>query len=174
VTAYPRLSDSRIVVTGIIEVDTEPGVVEDVAQALAAEHVVANVKITAGGRDLVAAVQTRDLDELAHIATRLFQRTAGVRATRTHVSTGVPGRGKPLATSQPGRGTVRTHRGEPLVGCPARSGDGDHDGLGCSGRADSGNCSAPTAGCRYALWRPPPASASPRCAADSSRCWPRG
>lgn len=93
VTAYPRLSDSRIVVTGIVEVDTEPGVAEEVARALAAEHVVANVKITAGGRDIVTAVQTRDLDELAHLTTRLFQQTPGVRATRTHVSTGVPTEG---------------------------------------------------------------------------------
>ncbi|WOX14814.1 Lrp/AsnC family transcriptional regulator [Streptomyces sp. N50] len=93
VTAYPRLSDSRIVVTGIVEVDTEPGVAEDVARALAAEHAVANVKITAGGRDVVTAVQTRDLDELAHLTTRLFQQTPGVRATRTHVSTGVPTEG---------------------------------------------------------------------------------
>jgi DNA-binding Lrp family transcriptional regulator len=93
VTAYPRLSDSRIVVTGIVEVDTEPGVAEDVARALAAEHAVANVKITAGGRDVVTAVQTRDLDELAHLTTLLFQRTPGVRATRTHVSTGVPTEG---------------------------------------------------------------------------------
>lgn len=93
VTAYPRLSDSRIVVTGIVEVDTEPGVAEDVARALAAEHAVANVKITAGGRDVVTAVQTRDLDELAHLTSRLFQQTPGVRATRTHVSTGVPTEG---------------------------------------------------------------------------------
>ncbi|MFI6542013.1 Lrp/AsnC family transcriptional regulator [Streptomyces prunicolor] len=93
VTAYPRLSDSRIVVTGVVEVDTEPGVAEEVARALAAEHVVANVKITAGGRDIVTAVQTRDLDELAHLTTRLFQQTPGVRATRTHVSTGVPTEG---------------------------------------------------------------------------------
>ncbi|MFD3588107.1 Lrp/AsnC family transcriptional regulator [Streptomyces sp. NPDC058683] len=93
VTAYPRLSDFRIVVTGIVEVDTEPGVAEDVARALAAEHAVANVKITAGGRDVVTAVQTRDLDELAHLTTRLFQQTPGVRATRTHVSTGVPTEG---------------------------------------------------------------------------------
>jgi DNA-binding Lrp family transcriptional regulator len=90
VTAYPRLSDSRIVVTGIVEVDTEPGVAEDVARALAAEHAVANVKITAGGRDVVTAVQTRDLD---HLTSRLFQQTPGVRATRTHVSTGVPTEG---------------------------------------------------------------------------------
>ncbi|MGW1208821.1 Lrp/AsnC family transcriptional regulator [Streptomyces sp. NPDC002499] len=93
VTAYPRLSDFRIVVTGIVEVDTEPGVAEDVAHALAGQHEVANVKITAGGRDVVAAVQTRDLDELAHLTTLLFQRTPGVRATRTHVSTGVPTEG---------------------------------------------------------------------------------
>ncbi|MEV2213438.1 Lrp/AsnC family transcriptional regulator [Streptomyces sp. NPDC050997] len=93
VTAYPRLSNSRIVVTGVVEVDTEPGVAEDVAQALAVDPAVANIKLTAGGRDLVAAVQARSLDELARITTLLFQRTPGVRATRTHVSTGVPTEG---------------------------------------------------------------------------------
>jgi len=93
VTAYPRLSNSRIVVTGVVEVDTEPGVAEDVAQALAADPAVANIKLTAGGRDLVAAVQARNLDELAHLTTLMFQRTPGVRATRTHVSTGVPAEG---------------------------------------------------------------------------------
>ncbi|TLS48043.1 Lrp/AsnC family transcriptional regulator [Streptomyces montanus] len=89
VTAYPRLSNSRIVVTGVIEVDTEPGVAEDVARSLAADPAVANLKLTAGGRDLVASVQARSLDELARVPTLLFQRTPGVRATRTHVSTGV-------------------------------------------------------------------------------------
>jgi len=93
VTAYPRLSNSRIVVTGVVEVDTEPGVAEDVARALAADPSVPNIKLTAGGRDLVAAVQTRSLDELARLTTLLFQRTPGVRATRTHVSTGVPTEG---------------------------------------------------------------------------------
>ncbi|WP_405865896.1 MULTISPECIES: Lrp/AsnC family transcriptional regulator [unclassified Streptomyces] len=93
VTAYPRLSNSRIVVTGVVEVDTEPGVAEDVAQALAADPSVANIKLTAGGRDLVAAVQARNLDELARLTTLMFQRTPGVRATRTHVSTGVPTEG---------------------------------------------------------------------------------
>ncbi|MPY60680.1 Lrp/AsnC family transcriptional regulator [Streptomyces spongiae] len=93
VTAYPRLSNTRIVVTGVVEVDTEPGVAEDVARALAADPSVANIKLTAGGRDLVAAVQARSLDELAHLTTLLFQRTPGVRATRTHVSTGVPTEG---------------------------------------------------------------------------------
>lgn len=93
VTAYPRLDNSRIVVTGVIEVDTEPGVAEDVAQALAADPAVPNIKLTAGGRDLVAAVQARSLDELARLTTLLFQRTPGIRATRTHVSTGVPTEG---------------------------------------------------------------------------------
>ncbi|WP_405927102.1 Lrp/AsnC family transcriptional regulator [Streptomyces sp. NBC_00035] len=90
VTAYPRLSNARVVVTGVIEVDTEPGASADVARALAAEPSVANIKLTAGGRDLVAAVQTRDLAELARLTTLMFQRIPGVRATRTHVSTGVP------------------------------------------------------------------------------------
>jgi DNA-binding Lrp family transcriptional regulator len=90
VTAYPRLSNSRIVVTAVVEVDTEPGTADDVAKALAAEPAVANIKLTAGGRDLVASIQTRSLDELARLTTVLFQRTPGVRATRTHVSTGVP------------------------------------------------------------------------------------
>ncbi|MCX4458235.1 Lrp/AsnC family transcriptional regulator [Streptomyces sp. NBC_01340] len=93
VTAYPRLSNSRIVVSAVVEVDAEPGVAEDVAQALAADPAVANIKLTAGGRDLVAAVQARSLDELARTTTLLFQRTPGVRATRTHVSTGVPTEG---------------------------------------------------------------------------------
>jgi DNA-binding Lrp family transcriptional regulator len=38
----------------------------------------------------MAAVQARSLDEPARITTLLFQRTPGVRATRTHVPTGVP------------------------------------------------------------------------------------
>ncbi|MFF4509326.1 Lrp/AsnC family transcriptional regulator [Streptomyces sp. NPDC001401] len=89
VTAYPRLSDSRVVVTGIVEVDTEPGAAEDVARAFAKDPAVPNIKLTAGGRDLVAAVQARSLDELARLTTSLFRSTPGVRATRTHVSTGV-------------------------------------------------------------------------------------
>lgn len=93
VTAYPRLSDPRIVVTGIVEVDTEPGAAEDVARAFAKDPSVPNIKLTAGGRDLVAAVQARSLDELARLTTSLFQGTPGVRATRTHVSTGVPTEG---------------------------------------------------------------------------------
>ncbi|MFE7157038.1 Lrp/AsnC family transcriptional regulator [Streptomyces sp. NPDC057636] len=90
VTAYPRLTDARIVVTGLVEVDTEPGVAEDVARALAEDPAVPNIKLTAGGRDIVAAVQTRSLDELSRLTGHLFQRTLGVRATRTHVSTGLP------------------------------------------------------------------------------------
>lgn len=93
VTAYPRLSDSRIVVSGVVEVDTEPGAAEDVAHVLAAVPTVANVKLMAGGRDLVATVQARDLNGLARLTTLLFQGTPGVRATRTHVSTGVPTEG---------------------------------------------------------------------------------
>ncbi|MFF4257776.1 Lrp/AsnC family transcriptional regulator [Streptomyces sp. NPDC001663] len=93
VTAYPRVSDTRVVVTGTVEVDTEPGVVEEVAQSLAADPAVANLKLTAGGRDLVATVQARSLDGLARLTTSMFQRTPGVRATRTHVSTGVPTEG---------------------------------------------------------------------------------
>ncbi|WP_443060106.1 Lrp/AsnC family transcriptional regulator [Streptomyces sp. NBC_00444] len=93
VTAYPRLSNSRIVVSGVVEVDSEPGAAEDVAQVLAAESAVANIKLMAGGRDLVASVQARDLNELAHLTTLLFHGTPGVRATRTHVSTGVPTEG---------------------------------------------------------------------------------
>ena len=93
VTAYPRLSNARIVVSAVVEVDTEPGAAEDVAWALAADSAVANVKLMAGGRDLVASVQAPDLNELAHLTTLLFQGTPGVRATRTHVSTGVPTEG---------------------------------------------------------------------------------
>ncbi|MFJ1747098.1 Lrp/AsnC family transcriptional regulator [Streptomyces sp. NPDC088116] len=93
VTAYPQLSDPRIVVSGIVEVDTEPGIGEDVAEALAADPSVANVKLTAGGRDLVAAVQAGGLEELARLTTLLFRGTPGVRATRTHVATGVPTEG---------------------------------------------------------------------------------
>ncbi|MEU9187188.1 Lrp/AsnC family transcriptional regulator [Streptomyces sp. NPDC048484] len=93
VTAYPRLSNSRIVVTGVVEVDTEPGVAEDVAMAFAGDPSVANIKLTAGGRDLVTAVQARSLEELGRLSAQLFQRTPGVRATRTHVSTGVPTEG---------------------------------------------------------------------------------
>jgi DNA-binding Lrp family transcriptional regulator len=93
VTGYPRLSDSRIVVTGIVEVDTEPGVGDDVAEALAADPAVANVKLTAGSRDLISHVQAANLDELAHRISSLFRRTPGVRATRTHVSTALPTEG---------------------------------------------------------------------------------
>ncbi|MFJ7945031.1 Lrp/AsnC family transcriptional regulator [Streptomyces sp. NPDC096354] len=90
VTAYPRLTDARIVVTGLVEVDTEPGAAEDVARILAEDPAVPNIKLTAGGRDIVAAVQTRSLDELSRLTGHLFQRTPGVRSTRTHVSTGLP------------------------------------------------------------------------------------
>ncbi|MGP3945861.1 MULTISPECIES: Lrp/AsnC family transcriptional regulator [Streptomyces] len=93
VTAYPQLSDSRVVVTGIVEVDTEPGVGEDVAEALAAEPSVANVKLTAGSRDLVIALQASDLGELAQLSTLLFRGAPGVRATRTHVTTALPSEG---------------------------------------------------------------------------------
>ncbi|MFD7503058.1 Lrp/AsnC family transcriptional regulator [Streptomyces sp. NPDC059850] len=93
VTAYPRLSDARIVVTAVVEIDTEPGVGEEVAEALAADPSVANVKLTAGSRDLVAAVQAADLGELAHLSTVLFRGQPGVRATRTHVATAVPTEG---------------------------------------------------------------------------------
>ncbi|MGY0057528.1 Lrp/AsnC family transcriptional regulator [Streptomyces sp. LZ34] len=93
VTAYPRLSNSRMWVTAVVEVDTEPGVAEEVALALSADPAVPNIKLTAGGRDLVASVQARTLDQLSRITTALFQKTPGVRATRTHVSTGLPTEG---------------------------------------------------------------------------------
>ncbi|MEU6676728.1 Lrp/AsnC family transcriptional regulator [Streptomyces sp. NPDC046925] len=93
VTAYPHLNDARLVVTGVIEVDTEPGAAEEVAEALARHPAVPNVKLTAGGRDVVASVQTRSLDELSALTSSLFRRTDGVRATRTHVSTGLPTEG---------------------------------------------------------------------------------
>jgi DNA-binding Lrp family transcriptional regulator len=93
VTAYPRLTDARIMVTGVIEVDTEPGAAEDVAHALADDPAVPNVKLTAGGRDVVASVQTRTLDELSRLSGSLFRPIPDVRATRTHVSTGLPTEG---------------------------------------------------------------------------------
>ncbi|MFF1355987.1 Lrp/AsnC family transcriptional regulator [Streptomyces sp. NPDC058297] len=93
VTAYPRLTDARIVVTGVIEIDTEPGAAEDVARALADDPAVPNVKLTAGGRDVVASVQTRTLDELSRLSKSLFRPIPGVWATRTHVSTGLPTEG---------------------------------------------------------------------------------
>ena len=93
VTAYPRLDNTRIVVTGVVEVDAAPGRAEEVALTFAAHPSVPNVKLTAGGRDLVAAVQARSLDELARLTTEMFRRTPGVRATRTHVSTGIPTEG---------------------------------------------------------------------------------
>ncbi|MGD6756120.1 Lrp/AsnC family transcriptional regulator [Streptomyces sp. BH105] len=90
VTAYPRVSDPRVVVSGVVEVDAEPGRAEDVARALAGEPAVANIKHTAGGRDLVVTVHAADLHELTHLTAELFRATTGVRATRTHVSTGAP------------------------------------------------------------------------------------
>ncbi|WP_258052566.1 Lrp/AsnC family transcriptional regulator [Streptomyces sp. Ru73] len=93
VTAYPRLTDPRLVVSGVVEVDTEPGAAQHVADALARQPAVVNIKITAGGRDLVLSVQARGLDQLEDLTARLFRGTAGVRATRTHVFTGVPTEG---------------------------------------------------------------------------------
>ncbi|MFJ9180065.1 Lrp/AsnC family transcriptional regulator [Streptomyces sp. NPDC102360] len=93
VTAYPRLTDARVVVTGVVEVDVRPGAAEDVARELAAEPAVPNIKLTAGGRDLLAAVQAPGLDELSRLTTQLFQRIPDVRATRTHISTGLPTEG---------------------------------------------------------------------------------
>ncbi|MCX4403223.1 MULTISPECIES: Lrp/AsnC family transcriptional regulator [unclassified Streptomyces] len=121
VTAYPRLSDSRIVVSAIVEVDTEPGASEQVARALAADAAVVNVKLMAGGRDLVAAVQVRDLNELARLNTLLFQGTPGVRTTRTHVSTGVSTEGsrwrlRSLDAAQCARIEAATTLDTPTVG----------------------------------------------------------
>ncbi|MFI6700200.1 Lrp/AsnC family transcriptional regulator [Streptomyces sp. NPDC050509] len=93
VTAYGRLSDPRIVVTGVVEIDTEPGFGEDVADALGIHPEVVNVKLTAGGRDLVATIQAGGLEALAHFTNELFRATPGVRATRTHVATAVPTEG---------------------------------------------------------------------------------
>ncbi|MGI5466677.1 Lrp/AsnC family transcriptional regulator [Streptomyces sp. CA-132043] len=93
VTAYPRLADPRLVVSGVVEVDTEPGAAQHVADVLAGEPDVVNIKITAGGRDLVLSVQAGDLDQLEELTTRLFLATDGLRATRTHVFTGVPTEG---------------------------------------------------------------------------------
>ena len=93
VTAHPRLANSRVVATGVIEVDTEPGAAANVAHALAADHAMVNVKLTSGGRDVIAEVQVRDFDELLGLTTRLFQGTPGVRATRAHISTGMPTEG---------------------------------------------------------------------------------
>ncbi|WP_262698771.1 MULTISPECIES: Lrp/AsnC family transcriptional regulator [Streptomyces] len=93
VTAHPRLANSRVVATGVIEVDTDPGAAANVARALAADHAVVNVKLTAGGRDVIAEVQVRDLNELLRLTTRLFQGTPRVRATRAHISTGMPTEG---------------------------------------------------------------------------------
>ncbi|MFE2937971.1 Lrp/AsnC family transcriptional regulator [Streptomyces sp. NPDC059255] len=124
VTAYPRVSNTRAVVTGVIEVDTEPGAAEDVAWALAAHPSMPNIKLTAGGRDIVATVQTMSLDELARLATSQFQRTPGVRATRTHVSTGVPTEGsqwrlRSLDSTQSARieaALPPVHRAAPVAG----------------------------------------------------------
>ncbi|MFB7992038.1 Lrp/AsnC family transcriptional regulator [Streptomyces sp. NPDC056002] len=93
VTAYPLLTNTQVWVTGVVEVDTEPGRTEEVARALAQDPAVPNVKLTAGGRDLVIAVQVRTLDELSHHCDQLFRRAPGIRATRTHVSTGLPAEG---------------------------------------------------------------------------------
>jgi DNA-binding Lrp family transcriptional regulator len=119
VTAYPRLSDSRIVVTGVVEVDTEPGSPRTWPMALAADPAVANVKLTAGGRDLVAAVQTR---------TSTSWRTSPRSCSSGHRGYGRPvpmcprrpHRGQPLAAAQPGRGPVRPGRGGGLPSAPER------------------------------------------------------
>ncbi|MFI0816147.1 AsnC family transcriptional regulator [Streptomyces sp. NPDC021098] len=64
-----------------------------VAQALAVDHTMVNVKLTSGGRDVIAEVQVRDLNELLALTTRLFPGRAGVRATRAHITTGMPTEG---------------------------------------------------------------------------------
>jgi len=88
VTAYPRLSGPGVVVSAIVEIDTEPGAGERVAETLAADPAVVNVKLVAGGRDLVATLHSASLGDLTRRSNALA--IPGVRATRTHVATAVP------------------------------------------------------------------------------------
>lgn len=88
VTAYPRLSGPRVVVSAIVEIDTEPGAGERVAETLAKDPAVVNVKLVAGGRDLVVTLHSAGLSDLTRRTTELA--IPGVRATRTQVATAVP------------------------------------------------------------------------------------
>jgi DNA-binding Lrp family transcriptional regulator len=93
IAAYPRIVEPGTVVTAVVEVDTEPGATPDVADAFARMPRAANVKETAGGRDLVVSVQAPTLAELARFVTGQMSRVPGVAATRTHLVTTMPTEG---------------------------------------------------------------------------------
>ena len=107
VTAYPRLSDARIVVTAVVEIDTEPGVGEEVAEALAADPAVANVKLTAGSRDLVADRADRGTSMSWRTSPRCCSGGARGAGDPHPCGDGHADRGQPVAAAQPGRGAVR-------------------------------------------------------------------
>jgi DNA-binding Lrp family transcriptional regulator len=93
VTAYPRLADARNAVTAVVEIDSRPGAGEQVAETIAAQPRALNVKVTAGGRDLVVSVQSPTLDELARFIALQIATVPGVTATRTHLVTAMPTEG---------------------------------------------------------------------------------
>ncbi|GAB3969696.1 Lrp/AsnC family transcriptional regulator [Actinoallomurus acanthiterrae] len=93
VTAYPRLTDAKHAVTGVVEIETEAGAADRVAAELADDARVVTIKHTTGARDLVVTVQAADLDSLANHLTRGVSTVPGVRATRTHLATLVPAEG---------------------------------------------------------------------------------
>lgn len=89
VTAYPRLTDVHNAVTAIVEVDARPGAAHDVARAVARFPWAANVKETAGGRDLLVTVQGQDVQRLWDYIVTGVSVVDGVVATRTHLATAV-------------------------------------------------------------------------------------
>ncbi|MFC4468616.1 hypothetical protein ACFPH6_29490 [Streptomyces xiangluensis] len=102
VTAYPRLSDSRIVVSAVVEVDTEPGAAQDVARALATE------RPRPGGLD--ASPGPGRTHPPHHVLVPDDTGRTG------HPYPSVDGRAhreQPLETAQPGLAPVRPDRGGP-------------------------------------------------------------
>jgi DNA-binding Lrp family transcriptional regulator len=128
VAAYPRLTEPGNVVTAVVEVDAEAGASPDVADAIARMPRAANVKETAGGRDLVVAVQAPTLGELARFVSLQLSRVPGVTATRTHLVTAVPTEGsswrlRSLDADQ----RARLERAGPPAASPVRTPEWDAD-----------------------------------------------
>jgi DNA-binding Lrp family transcriptional regulator len=119
VTAYVGPAARAAVCVAVIEVDCEQGATSAVAGKLADIPQVLTIKQTAGGRDLMLTVHTHSLAAMSVFVADELAGVAGIRATRTWISTnlireGSSWRGEALDPTERARLENRGPTGVPI------------------------------------------------------------
>jgi len=73
-------------ITAIVFIDAEVGLIPEVAEQVAAIDGVTEVYSVTGAIDLIAIVRVRQHDEVADVVTGRINKVPGVRGTETHIA----------------------------------------------------------------------------------------